>query len=140
MKYLLALLLLVSTFAQAETYAVKNPVPSQGTLTRQEVTWLYTMKTRFWTDGTKVTVYYLDRSSKVHKDFCKEVLNIRPEKFDSLLDLYLNSGNAGSFRMAKTQNDVLDKVSLLDGSIGYLDKDTLLINGGGHVAKIRITD
>ncbi len=57
-----------------------------------------------------------------------------------MLDIYLNAGNAGSFRLAKSQSEVAYRVSLIEGSIGYFDENTLFINGGGHVAKITITD
>jgi len=101
MKWILTLML-ITGLAHADPLPIKNPVPKQTlTLTRQEVAFIYSMKTRFWEDGTKITVYYLDRSSPVHKAFVKKVLAITPEKFDAMLDTYLNSGNAGSFRMAR---------------------------------------
>ena len=148
MKYLFTYLFTVmltalapSGFAHADIYAVKNPVPKQKlTMTRQEVAWIYSMKTRFWDDGTKITVYYLDRDSNVHKEFVRKVLGITPEKFDTMLSTYLNSGNAGSFRMAKNEDAVISSVGLLDGSVGYIDAQTLAISGGGYVAKVKITD
>ena len=140
MKWLLTLILLTG-IAQAEPYAIKNPVPKQTlTMTRQEVMWIYSMKTRFWEDGTKITVYYLDRESAVHKAFVTKVLGIPVDKFDSMLATYLNSGNAGSFRMAKNEQSVITSVSLIDGSVGYIDENTLAISGGGYVAKVKITN
>ena len=57
MRFIVLLLLMIGV-AQAEPVAVKNPVPKQKyTITRQEVSWIYGMKTRFWEDGTKITVY-----------------------------------------------------------------------------------
>ena len=140
MKYLLAFMLMIGV-AHADPVSIKNPVPKQTlTMTRQEVAWIYSMKTRFWDDGTKITVYYIDRSSKVHKEFVQKVLGITPEKFDTMLSTYLNSGNAGSFRMARNEDSVISSVGLLDGSVGYIDANTLAISGGGYVAKVKITD
>ena len=140
MKYLVAFLLLIG-MAHADPVAIKNPVPKQKlTITRQEVAWIYGMKTRFWEDGTKITVYYLDRSSPIHKAFVTKVLGIPVDKFDSLLSTYLNSGNAGSFRMARNEESVMQAVGLIDGSVGYIDQDTLAISGGGYVAKVKIVD
>jgi hypothetical protein len=143
MKYLLMFLLLVGS-VQADEYsiiAIKNPIPHYSSaMSRVDVAWLYGMKTRFWDDGTKVTVFYLDRNSKVHKKFCKDVLGIDSARFDRMLQSNLNSGNAGSFRMANSQEDVIYRVSLIEGAIGYYDENTVIINGGGYVAKIRIID
>jgi len=139
---LFTLLLMLSTSSIAEIVAIKNPVPEINyTLTRTEVVWMYTMKTRFWDDGTKITVFYLDRESKAHKEFCEKVLNIKPEKFNLLLDTKLNAGNAGSFRVVKKQNDVAYQVSLVDGAIGYYNNNTLFVNDGdGHVKTFTIID
>ena len=142
MRFIVILLLfMVVAVSHAETYAVKNPVPKQTlTITRQEVSWIYGMKTRFWEDGTKITVYYLDRNSPIHKSFVTKVLGIPVEKFDTLLATYLNSGNAGSFRMAKSEQSVMSSVGLIDGSVGYVDEDTLAISGGGYVTKVKIVN
>jgi hypothetical protein len=140
MKYLLAFLLMIG-MTYADPLPIKNPVPKQPlTMTRQEVLFIYSMKTRFWEDGTKITVYYLDRDSAIHKAFVRKVLGITPEKFDSMLDTYLNSGNAGSFRMARNEQSVMYSVGLIEGSVGYIDEDTLVISGGGYVAKVKITN
>lgn len=136
------LMLLLTSSGAAESIAIKNPVPEiKYSLTRAEVVWMYTMKTRFWDDGTKITVFYLDRDSKIHKDFCENVLKIKPEKFDMLLNTRLNAGNAGSFRLVKKQSDVAYQVSLIDGAIGYYDDKTMFVNeGDGYVKTFTIID
>jgi len=140
MKLFFIALILISTLVIAEPIAIKNPVPKINyTLTRAELIWMYTMKTRFWDDGTKITVFYLDRNSKIHKDFCLNVLKIKPEKFDMLLDTELNAGNVGSFRLVNKPSDVAYHVSIIDGAIGYYD-DTMYVNEGGYVKTLNIID
>ena len=140
MKYIVLFFLMIG-LSHADPVAIKNPVPKQTlTMTRQEVAWIYGMKTRFWDDGTKITVYYLDRDSKIHKEFVKQVLSISPERFDAMLSTYLNTGNAGSFRMTRNEDSVINAVAMMDGSVGYIDSKTLVISGGGYVAKVKITD
>ena len=140
MRIVLILMLMVS-IANADILPVKNSDPKQyDSLTKQEVAWMYAMKTRFWEDGTRIIVYYQSRDSDTHKRFCKIVLGIDPSRFDTMLDSYLNTGNASYFRQAKNEQDVYNKVSLVPGAIGYLDDKTMLINGGYDVRKIIIAD
>jgi hypothetical protein len=119
---------------------IKNLDPNYNKFTKQEVIWMYTMKTRFWEDGTKITVFYLKPDSKIHKQFCNNVLGITPASFDSMVRTKLNMGNASYFRQAKSESDVYNKVELIPGSIGYVSENTMYVNGGGYVRKITIVD
>jgi hypothetical protein len=139
MKYILMFIMMFALSAQAEVKPVKNLEPVIYTsVTRQELTWMYTMKTRFWEDGSRITVFYMDTSSPAHAKFCKEVLDISPDRFDKMVNSYINSGNASYFRLAQTPQEVLRKVGLIEGAIGYLDSDTVAINNGGYVNVIKI--
>lgn len=139
LKFLLYLVFIQTS--NADTIVIKNEIPDVNyELTRTEILWMFTMKTRFWYDGTKITVFYLDRTSTAHKNFCKNILRISPEKFDNILNSKLNEGNAGSFRLVRNQDDLLYKVSLIDGSIGYYDDSLIFINEGDYVKKINIID
>ena len=42
--------------------------------------------------------------------------------------------------MARNEESVMQAVGLIDGSVGYIDQDTLAISGGGYVAKVKIVD
>lgn len=126
--------------AKAAT-AIKNEEPVKyGKITKQEVFWMYTMKTRFWEDGTKVTVIYQDFSSTVHDDFCTSVLGVTTDRFERVVNTYINKGNAGYFIKASNENDVAFRVGKTMGTIGYLSSDFVLVNRGGQIEKLRIVD
>lgn len=121
-----------------ELMAIKHPVPSVYSLSRQDVTWMFTMKSRFWPDGTRVRVFYLDPSSVEHERFCWDVLGISPGRFDQLANTYLDTGNISYFRQVKNKSEMYYKVGLYPGSIGYLDKSTIVVNGKWYVHELRI--
>lgn len=128
-------------FATAATTAIKNESPVKyGKITKQEVFWMYTMKTRFWNDGTKVTVVYQDFSSRAHIDFCVNVLDTTTDRFERVVNTYINQGNAAYFIKANTENEVANKVGKTDGAIGYLSSEFVLVNRGGQIEKLRIVD
>jgi hypothetical protein len=98
------------------------------------------MKTRFWPDGQKVTVFYMPFESKIHKDFCNEVLGITTNKFERNVETYVNTGNAAYFIQLTHDSQMLQKVSLTSGSIGYISSKLILVNRGDHVQIFTITD
>ncbi len=139
MKYILMFIMMFALSAQAEVKPVKNESPAHyEAISKLELTWMYTMKTRFWEDGNRITVFYMDTASPMHSKFCKEVLEISPDRFTKMVNSYINSGNASYFRLAQTPQEVLRKVGLIEGAIGYLDSDTVAINNGGYVNVIKI--
>jgi len=125
-------------FASDDVIPIKNSEPGQYSLTRQEATWMFTMKTRFWNDGTRITVFYLDPTSRIHRKFCSEILGIHPDKFDQLVAAHINSGNASYFKLAQNKAEVYYKVGLLPGAIGYVDSDTIIIHGRGYVSELKV--
>lgn len=119
---------------------IKNLNPKITSISRTEVLWIYTMRTRFWDDGRKITVFYLDNTSVTHKIFVTEVLKTTPIQFQTAINAYVNVGNSAYFRQVSSEFEMLKQLELTPGSVGYISKDILLINGGSDVKKIQITD
>lgn len=137
--FIFALMISVSSFSQS--ISIKHIDPAVSSISKQEVYWIYTLKTRFWPDGTKIIVYYLDFDSATHANFCREVLNTSVHQFKNSIDVYVNIGNSAYFRKASSEQDVFDKVSRTPGAVGYISEKTLLINDGGkNVRKINIVN
>ena len=141
MKKILLVLLLISSFAFADAIPIKNPDPTHASMTRQEVFWIYTLRTRFWNNGTKITVFYLDFSNPTHERFVRNVLNSTTQQFQHSVNTYVNVGNAGYFRKVSSESEMLKQVSRIPGSVGYISDTTILINSGkNNVKEISITD
>lgn len=141
MKIFLLAFLLFCNSAIAQVAAIKNIQPSTYTISRHEVYWIYTLKTRFWSDGTKITVFYLDFNNPTHVAFCKNVLGVNPISFQNSVDTYINVGNAAYFRKANSEYEVYRQVSRINGAVGYVSDKILLINvGNDNVREINITE
>lgn len=138
-KLLLVVLLLITSavFGNQEPVTYLDLSPA---ITRQEVVNIYTMRTRFWKDGTRITVVYQGVESTAHKEFCEYILQITPTRFSQLIDLYLNSGNAAYYVKVDNERQAYDKIVKNYGAVTYLSNHWLLVNGAGCVKKIRIID
>lgn len=121
--------------------AIKNSIPRDyGKISKLEVLWMYTMKTRFWPDGQKITVFYMPFGSKTHRDFCVETLGMTTSRFEKNVQTYVNTGNAAYFIQLDHDNQMLSKVNSTVGSIGYISSNTLIVNRGDHVQILSIAD
>jgi hypothetical protein len=137
---LAALILFFSLSGMAQTVPIKNLNPTTMTsMTRQEVVWIYTMRTRFWADGSKIVVFYQDFDTRAHNEFCREVLRINPTQFQTSIETYVNVGNAAYFRKVINEQEMYRMVERTPGAVGYLSESVLLINGGSGVRQISIS-
>ena len=125
--------------SHAEVIPIKNITPHSYNVSKQEVVWMYTMRKRFWDNGSRITVFYQDLSSQTHREFCRSILGMNPDKFDQLILSYINTGNAAYFRLAQNSKDVKLNVEHTPGSIGYIENGTILINERGQVNEIKIS-
>lgn len=139
MKKFLFCVLLVPLLALAQTTPIKNVDPKSSSITKQEAYWIYTLRTRFWTDGSKIIVFYRDFDSQVHSDFCRVVLGVSPSQFAASTEAYINIGTAAYFRKVSSEAEMYRLVERTPGAVGYLSDSLLLINGGGYVRKVFIT-
>lgn len=142
MKSILALVLvLFSLPILAEPLSIKNIDPQvKHSISRQEVYWMYTMRTRFWENGQKVTVYYQDFDSAAHKDFVINVLNAKPSSFAKSVEIYVNTGNAGYFRKSSNEAELKKEIAKVPGAIGYLDSKYMITNRDDNVEKLLISN
>lgn len=140
MKRIVVAVLLFWSVAFAQTVPIKNIDPKVSQISKQEVFWIYTLRTRFWNDGTRIIVYYQDFNSSAHYDFCRNVLQVSPLSFQSAVETYVNVGNAAYFRKASSDAEVLKLVARTPGSVGYISENFLVVNEDNHVRKIGISN
>ena len=126
---------------QAVPHVITSPHQVVKTISRQEVVWIFTMRTRFWADGGKITVLYQNPAGKTHQEFCSQVLDMSPTRFQQVVSLYINSGNASYFKQVADDNAVIDIVSRVEGAIGYINAELVAVKRGGQDVEIlRIID
>jgi hypothetical protein len=140
MKWIVLTLLLFVLPVQAGNTPVANIAPDQITITRQDVAWLYTMRTRYWSDGARVMVFNLQHSHPSHRVFVRDVLGMSPVIYQQTLERQINAGNASQFRTVRNEDEMLTRLATTYGAIGYVSADTLLIHTPGGLRALRIVD
>lgn len=124
----------------AAPMSIAFPTATDQTIQRDTVRNMYTMRTRYWNDGSRIVVINLPADSQIHKQFVRSVLNMSPISYQQGVDRMRNAGLSGSFVEVDNEKDMLTKVSVIYGAIGYVSDDTLVIYSGGAVRALRIID
>lgn len=143
MKKVLILLLLVFSISisiASDVRGISNIDTNVKTLTKLDAYWIYTLKTRYWTNGDRIKVFMLDLDSPIHKNFVKNTLGMNPTSFKQSVESSINLGR-GSYRIVDNEYEMFKGISIVPGSVGYVSERVLLINGGdGYVREINIID
>ena len=140
-KLFISLLLLFPLILMAAPpAAIKNIDPKSTQISKQEAYWIYSFKTRYWSDGGRITVFLLDFDNPLHISFVKDTLGVNPIVFRQNVESYTNLGLA-SYRTVSSEFEMFRMVSKIPGSVGYVSDRLLIINSGdNYVRQITITD
>ncbi len=124
MKYLILTILCVGAWAngalgQVAVVAHKSvPVDS---VSKSELLDLYTGETSIWRDGEPVVVFDLKENGKTRKTFYK-FLGMASSRIKSIWLIKMLSGEADPPESLKSEEELLRKVSITQGAIGFLDR------------------
>jgi hypothetical protein len=139
-KFLAIILLVISTLVLAAPAAIKNIDPRAPSITKVEAYWIYSLKSRHWNNGEKITVFMLDFDNPTHIVFVKNTLGMNPTLFRQAVESNINMG-VGSYRIVDSEYELFKMVSRVPGAVGYVSEKVLLINSGdNYVRQVNITD
>lgn len=123
-----------------EPVAIKNLSLQVSTVTKQEAFWIYSLKIKYWEDGSRIKVFLLPFSNPTHQQFVRNTLGVNPIAFQQTVESSNNKGT-GAYRAVDSEYEMHRLVSLSPNSVGYVSDRVLLINSGdNNVRKINIVD
>lgn len=131
-------LLLISSFVRAEGMAVAHISVNQITMERTQVVWMYTMKIRYWADGTKIILFNLPSNSFVRKQFIRNVLQISPISYQQSLDRLNNEGVTATSLEVANESEMLLRIVKYNGAIGYLSDKSIITSHDGVIHELII--
>lgn len=109
-------------FAKEASVVIVNESVQKNTLTRSELRQIFTGHLQYWSDGTKIHVFVLDDSQILHKDFCRDNLQMFPYQLSRLWNQLTYSGQGVTPSRVPTQDALIRAVENTVGAIGYMDK------------------
>lgn len=131
MKKLVFLLALLSTSAFADVLGIINKAVQVKEITREDARAVFLLKERYAPNGIKIQLFRMPLQSKLHREFVRDVLDMSEVQFEREWSKIVNAGLAPEIEEVSTQREMLATVSRKYRSVGYLDKDYIVINMDG---------
>lgn len=141
-------LLLVSFFWVSSLSLATSPVSSADevvvivptgsiidTLSKAGLRAIFGMRSRTWPQGGAIKVFVLEDDDPVHATFSKQVLHTFPFNLRRIWDRRVYSGTGQSPSVVKTEEEMREKISRIENSIGYIRRNR--VNAGVKVVKLQ---
>jgi hypothetical protein len=96
---------------------------------------IFSMRLRTWPDGTPVRVFVMGDEKALHVKFAKKRLDIYPHQLRYSWDRLVYSGTGQAPTKVGSEKEMLEKVAVTPGAIGYLPEN--LISEKVHVLNIK---
>jgi ABC-type phosphate transport system substrate-binding protein len=102
-----------------KVYTANGRADSLSTETLREI---FFMRLTSWPDGTPIRVFVLPDKHPLHVRFSKEILGVYPFQLRAAWDRLVFSGTGLTPHMVETVDEMLERVRVTPGGIGYVDK------------------
>ncbi|BFT32149.1 hypothetical protein D210916BOD24_33250 [Alteromonas sp. D210916BOD_24] len=89
-------------------------------LNRSELRQIFTGHRQYWSDGSKITVFVLNDNHELHKQFCRDVLQMFPYQLSRLWDQITYSGQGVTPIRVDSNQALAEALINTEGAIGYL--------------------
>lgn len=99
---------------------VINGANQQDTISRNGLSAIFKMRLLRWNDGSAVTVFVLNDDDQLHKQFCKQILNVFPHQMRRNWNKLVFSGSGQAPILVESKEEMIEKIEKTPGSVGYL--------------------
>ena len=86
----------------------------------RELRAIFAIKRQRWPDSSPVTVVVLSGSSALHRQFCKEVLQLFPHQLQTGWDRMVYSGRGAGPVVVANEKEMMEVLEKTPGSVGYV--------------------
>lgn len=110
---------------QNAVYPVINVKTEQRSVSKNGLSAIFKMRLSSWSNGSNITVFVLKDDSPLHKQFCKQILNIFPHQMRRNWNKLVFSGTGQAPIQLENKDEMIDKLINTPGAIGYLKGEDL---------------
>lgn len=104
---------------------IAHPAMQTEAISSNQLTRIFTMKLKKWSDGTPVKTFVLTSQSSVHHDFVIGYFGMRTHQLDRLWNRLLYSGTGRGPTKVSSEQEMIELVNMTPGAIGYIS-DSLI--------------
>ena len=110
-------------FAASPVWAIDiiaHPSTQAITLTSYKARAIFGGRIRSWPNGIPLKVFMFNTSNNIHKQMCREILNIFPRQLRRAWDRQIYSGITQGPFIVNSEDEMLKMIRSHKGAIGYI--------------------
>lgn len=111
---------------QNAVYPVVNINSPQRIISKNGLSAIFKMRLRHWNDGSNVAVFVLKDEDPLHKQFCKQILNVFPHQMRRNWNKLVFSGTGQAPILLENKDEMINKLRAIPGAVGYLSGKDLI--------------
>lgn len=119
---LLSLLCGTNAWCGEDMVIIVNPSVALTSLSANFARAVFGMRAPQWPGDGEVKVFVLPDQHPLHRAFCKSVLDVFPNQLRTAWDRQVFSGTGQAPIEVASEQEMLERVSLTPGAVGYLEK------------------
>ena len=123
---LAVLVMCVSKVNASELNVMVNESVMVAELNRSELRQIFTGQRQYWDNGTKITVFVLQDSDELHRQFCRDILQMFPYQLSRLWDQITYSGQGITPIRVTSYQALVDALENTEGAIGYVERTEIV--------------
>ncbi len=121
-----ALVISVPKVNASELYVMVNESVMVAELSRSELRQIFTGQRQYWNNGTKITVFVLEDRDELHKQFCRDILQMFPYQLSRIWDQITYSGQGVTPVRVTSYQALIDALENTEGAIGYVERNDIV--------------
>ncbi|GFD93597.1 hypothetical protein KUL156_02140 [Alteromonas sp. KUL156] len=121
-----ALVISVPKANASELYVMVNESVMVAELSRSELRQIFTGQRQYWNNGTKITVFVLEDRDELHKQFCRDILQMFPYQLSRIWDQITYSGQGVTPVRVTSYQALIDALENTEGAIGYVERNDIV--------------
>ena len=123
---LAVLVMCVSKVNASELNVMVNESVMVAELNRSELRQIFTGQRQYWDNGTKITVFVLQDTDELHRQFCRDILQMFPYQLSRLWDQITYSGQGITPIRVTSYQTLVDALENTEGAIGYVERTDIV--------------
>ena len=123
---LAVLFMCVPKLNASELNVMVNESVMVAELNRSELRQIFTGQRQYWDNGNKITVFVLQDSDELHRQFCRDILQMFPYQLSRLWDQITYSGQGITPIRVTSYQALVDALEKTKGAIGYVERNDIV--------------
>lgn len=121
-QYLICIVITICSSSALAVEVIVNAETKDQIRDQKKLRSIFSMRTRYWSNGEKIHVFVLPDNNPLHKNFVKEKLQMFPHQLRRTWNRMTYTGTGQPPIIVDSVAEMLEKIKTTQYSIGYINR------------------